>query len=91
MSVLDCMTKEDIEELITEVFYVVTCEHKATTRSPKEWRATVGNINVPAMCKDIAVVCFVRDWYPAGTEEVREVLKRLSLAGDWTTPQERKV
>lgn len=82
--IIDNMTKAEIEESVTDTFFKVTCKFP-DTYTPKQWRTTRG-YNIPQMCNDIAVECFIRDWMPAGTQKAREVLLRLQFNGDWTTP-----
>lgn len=89
MWLIDELDKTEIEDIVTEVFYKVCCNSKDLHDS-REWRRLCGK-NVPDMCKDVAVECFRRDWMPVDTQVVREVLDRLTYAGDWVTPLDEQI
>ena len=89
MMIIDEMSSVEIESSVVNTFYKVCC-HSKDHYTTKQWKITC-NLNVPQMCDAVAVESFRRDWMPAGTQVVREVLDRLTYAGDWTTPLDEQI
>lgn len=87
--IIDEMSREEIEAKVLQTFHKVCC-HNKELYNVRQWAVLSGK-NIPNMCNSIAVESFRRDWMPAGTQVVREVLDRLTYAGDWTTPLDEQI
>lgn len=89
MMIIDEMSREEIEGIVVKTFHKVCCNNK-DLYNVRQWAVLCGK-NIPSMCEAIAVESFRRDWVPEGTQVVREVLDRLTYAGDWTTPLDEQI